>query len=150
MWTPEERLAIAREIGIQVDPEDEWLLSAYTWGDCITSIRTTIPTTGERRQLNFALHHCIVGQPIDGSVIDHIDRNIYNNRRDNLRYTSYSNNIINSNRVEGAENISLTRHGRYRVRLMRARVYHTIGNFVTYQEAVEARDAWLSKQEMCA
>ena len=41
------------------------------------------------------LHHCIMGQPLHGKEIDHIDGNGLNNKRENLRYVTRRENTWN-------------------------------------------------------
>lgn len=67
-------------------------------------------TVGERRK--YAYFHILValafiGVRPDGMVIDHIDRNSFNNRVENLRYCSVSDNMKNSSRyvVERTEKL---------------------------------------------
>jgi hypothetical protein len=40
-------------------------------------------------------HHLVIGKPPKGQVVDHIDRNKRNNRRNNLRFLTYSANGVN-------------------------------------------------------
>jgi hypothetical protein len=48
------------------------------------------------------MHHFIIGRPADGHQVDHYpDKNGLNNRRDNLRFATYSQNQQNKARVEG-------------------------------------------------
>lgn len=142
-----ERSRRAQELGITIDPEDEWLLHSFTWADAVDSIRTTVWDIATQRQQHAALHHCIVGQPINGMDVDHIDRNIRNNCKSNLRYISHSANGVNSTRVEMAAHITETPYGRFQLRIARNGMRHHIGNYATYDAAMEARDSWLSKQE---
>lgn len=41
------------------------------------------------------LHQCVVGRPINGLVIDHINRNKLDNRRGNLRFATFRENRLN-------------------------------------------------------
>jgi hypothetical protein len=142
-WTPQERRDRATELGIEVDPEDEWLLFAYTWVRWGHAVGTSVWNKETKRQQHALLHHCIVGYPIDGSDVDHIDRNIFNNRRSNLRYITHAQNALNSDRSDAAEHIQRTAYGRFQVSLRRDNIYHYLGNYATYVEAEEVRDAWL-------
>jgi len=146
-WTADERRERAYQLGIQVDPEDEWLLFTYTWDYQRSAIRTTVWCRRLNRQQHALLHHCIVGQPIDGSDIDHIDRDIRNNKRSNLRYISHARNALNSPRNDRASYIVKTANGHLQVEIRRDGTRNYIGNFQTYEEAERARDKWLSEQE---
>ena len=52
------------------------------------------------RRVNYMVHHLVarhfIGERPKGLIIDHIDRNRTNNHVDNLRYTTYKENSINS------------------------------------------------------
>jgi hypothetical protein len=94
----EARLQQALAFGIQVDPEDAWILSAYTWrldkdGYAVTAVRISMDTD---RWLQVKLHHCIIGQPIyDHIEPDHINRVRLDNRRANLRWVTKREQALN-------------------------------------------------------
>lgn len=134
----EERKEQAEAYGIVVDACDEWLLYSFTWSMRGGYASTTIWNKEDGTQSYALLHHCIVGQPIDGSDVDHIDRNKMNNRRDNLRYVTHA---VNSRNREPSEYIQETPYGRFQVRVMRDGKRINVGNFATYDEAVKARNA---------
>jgi hypothetical protein len=144
-FTPEIRRQKAHDLGILVDPEDEWLLEEYSWhlanGYAVTSLRT------EYGKRNVFLHHCIMGQPIwEGDEIDHINRIRYDDRRGNLRYTTKAQNATNSNRGFGecgVRNVYFCHGGRYQVSVRKAGTLHYLGSFSTLDEAVATRDEWL-------
>lgn len=52
------------------------------------------------RRVNYLVHHLVarafIGDRPKGLIIDHIDRDRTNNHVDNLRYTTYKENSINS------------------------------------------------------
>ncbi len=52
-----------------------------------------VPKT--RKQKTMFLHHAIIGRPIDGRVVDHLDGNTLNNSIDNLRIVSRRENNQN-------------------------------------------------------
>lgn len=55
------------------------------------------------------LHHMVVGFPISRNVVDHINRNSLDNRRENLRIVSYSENARNS--ISRERNAHILRFG---------------------------------------
>lgn len=93
----EDRLEQALSFGILVDPEDAWILSAYTWrldkdGYAVSAVR--IGDTD--RWLQVKLHHCIIGQPIwQGIEPDHVNRVRLDNRRANLRWVTKREQALN-------------------------------------------------------
>jgi len=142
IYTEAERYSIALERGILVDPEDEWLLKTYTWRIENGYVRTD----GGRHpnKWKMFLYHCIVGQPLWGNVIDHIDRNPLNNRRSNLRYVTHSENRLNSLRSDEAYHIQLSAKGNmYMVKIKRNRVQYYLGSYRRLDEAEAVRDKWL-------
>ncbi len=141
-YSPELRLALAKERGIEVDPEDEWLLAAYSWSIRNQYDYVVTSFNKDGRRINIYLHHCIVGAPVSTSeLIDHIDRNRRNNRRSNLRYTTYSENQLNSARVDDAYHICKV-EDRFVVQIKRGDTKFE-RKFDTIEEAECARDQWL-------
>lgn len=69
---------------------NSWRLDSH--GYAIKSIRV------DKKTKNIALHHIIYKKPDNGMVIDHINRNKLDNRRENLREVSYSLNSANCSR----------------------------------------------------
>lgn len=146
-YFPEQRLQLARARGIIVDEEDTWLLVAYAW--YVTShgyAKTTMYHEG--MQTPTYLHHCIIGQPIwEEDQIDHINQDRLDNRRNNLRYATRSENLLNNNQpygASGARGITPLPNGKYMVRTNRNGVQHYLGTFDTLDEAVAERDEWLA------
>lgn len=128
---------------IIVDKEDEWLLHEYQW---------SIEANGYaviHSDPVIRLHHCVVGMPIDPDiVIDHIDRNKLNNRRANLRYTTRTNNYLNSKRSENATYIYKQGwNGRFYVDITRERQRYYGGTHDTFEQATEARNKLLKEIE---
>lgn len=81
------------------DQEMHDFLSQYKWYErkgwntfyAFTTI--TLPN-GKKKMVQ--MHHVIVGRPLGGLITDHINRNGLDNRRENLRTTSNSQNTLNS------------------------------------------------------
>lgn len=83
-----------------VDEDDLDLLLRFHWhlarkGTCVYAIRTT-RTAGDQC-IGFTMHGSIIGIPLGGFVVDHINGYGLDNRRANLRVVSRSANGANSN-----------------------------------------------------
>ena len=85
LWAS-QRLARAQALGIRVDPEDEWLLSEFTWRLVGGYVATTLRRGGRNYMLY--LHHCIVGMAWwHGEAVRHRNRDKLDNTRRNLVYS---------------------------------------------------------------
>lgn len=84
-----------------VDDDDFNMLSQYTWSYCRYPMTTLYyPLNGSRYRRPYSMHHFIMGCPIRGMVIDHINRDKLDNRRANLRIVPRSVNYLNSDFME--------------------------------------------------
>lgn len=129
--TREERILIAHERGFIVSPQDEWLLGEYTWR--YSSYEKPYPITRIEGLPNVFLHHFITGFPIwQGDVVDHINRNVKDNRRENLRIVNHSTNIKNAIKADDV-GIVLTPSNNYKVSIH-------VGTYNTIEEATMIRD----------
>ena len=145
-FMPAERLARAHELGIIVDPQDEWLLSAMTWRISTKGYIESVAYDGDWRK-TVKLHHYIMGTPIyDTLFVDHDDRNKLNNSRSNLRWLGTYASAQNVDRIIVAANIRITYAGKYEVRIQRCGIMHHIGTFNSEREAIYARDDWFRGQ----
>lgn len=136
-FTKQDKYELAIERGFQVDECDEWLLYEYTW--TIKDSKWPYAYTTrvfEGIRYTAMMHHMIVGYPINGLIVDHIDRNPKNNRRSNLRIVSQSDNMYNkeSNDYEDVYVHNVPD------RKLPWRVSIPFGHFNTREEAMNARD----------
>jgi hypothetical protein len=91
------------------------------------------------------LHHLVIGFPPPGFVVDHINGNGLDNRRENLRFVSNQNNIrnqgMNKNNTSGYRGVSWHK-GKQRweakIRVNNARL--SLGRYKTAEEAAHAYD----------
>lgn len=82
----------AKEGYAAVDLSDSWV-EKYRWyiGGDIAKERIKSKIDGKVTKM----HHLIVGNPPTGMVVDHIDRDIFNNKRSNLRFVTHQGNQVN-------------------------------------------------------
>lgn len=94
--------------------------------------------------------HRLIWAMFNGKIageIDHKNRNRSDNRIENLRDVSHSDNILNSNFYTGEtgeRGISINGSG-YRVRIQINGVRKTLGTFKTLSDAIKARDEFTIK-----
>lgn len=98
----------------------------------------------ENSKKRISLHHYILGRPQPGKVIDHIDVNILNNRKSNLRYCTQQQNVFNqglkSNNTSGRRGVTKARDGKW-VAFIGVNYKHIyLGRFKKFDDAVCARD----------
>lgn len=141
----EKRKQLARERGIIVDEEDEWLLEYTTWLVHRTGYAVSwIWLDGKQKVVS--LHHCIVGCPIWRSdEVDHEDGNKLNNRRDNISIGSVYKNKQNRDTVRNAKNIyQHSGSNTWFFRAYRNGVKFESQQYSTEMEAIRAKAVWLA------
>ena len=144
-FKPGKRLAIAKRLGIVVDPDLEWLLSEYTWHINDKGYPTTNVRIGSH-VFGVKLHHMVVGHAIDRSLeVDHVDRNKLNAQRGNLVFKSHSRNLLNTHISDKATGIVRRKSGRFGVQVMRKPKLHQGGTYDTIEEAIAARSALIRR-----
>jgi len=136
-------IELSRGLVAIVDDEDfEWL-SAHSW--CAK------PTTGGKfyahrggRGHSIYMHRAIMDAPV-GLEVDHADRDTLNNRRENLRICTRSDNCANSaNRIgqSGFRGVALDkRNGKWFAMIFAEGKRTRIGSFEDPVHAALARDA---------
>lgn len=133
-------------IEVVIDDSRWEALALYNW-----SIVGGYATTGKRIEpgaFRSKLHYCILGQPIDNRVVDHINRDIFDNRIDNLRFATMSQNSMNrgihstfrkTSRFKGVSKSSSSKKPRWQV--LASDKY--IGYFDDEEKAARAYDAYV-------
>lgn len=90
------------------------------------------------------MHHCILGKPVNRKlVIDHVNRNGLDNRRENLRIVSNRINLLNRefpNKKSKYIGVSFDekRKNKWRAAIFRDGKNKTLGRFATEEEAARA------------
>jgi hypothetical protein len=125
---------------VKVSPEDEHLLAAYPW---TISGRGYVQSV--RRGVATLLHRLILSAP-PGSVVDHINGDPSDNRRENLRICSHTENMRNrkvskSNKL-GLKGVHWDRgRSRYRALIWVDGKKKWLGSYKTAEEAKAAYDS---------
>ena len=129
------------------DLDDYEKLSEYCWSKSSSNGYAYARVRGELR--NITAQSVIMGQTPDGMVIDHINRDRLDNRKENLRFTSHKENARNrslmSNNQSGFPGVHFQK-SRQKWRASIAVDYQRIqlGEFDTKEEAY---DAYLKARE---
>ena len=81
----------------------------------------------------------ILGKTPAGLVADHIDRNGLNNTRQNLRFTTYTVNRINSKSFLASKGVYQCKYsGKWYARIKDGKERRNLGSFLTENEAIAA------------
>lgn len=124
-----------RGVRFCVDDDDAERVSQHKW--CMK----------ERYIYNFEhglLHHFIIGRPPEGMVVDHINQNTLDSRKENLRYATHSENALNHKNITNPDRyIHQLSNGTYQVNIWHQKRLHTVGTFPHKELARSARDEWL-------
>jgi len=97
-----------------IDDEFEHLLQ-YKWRINVRGyVHTNLPRNGAKIQTQLTLHHAVLGKPPKGKVTDHKNRNRLDNRTENLRHCTHSQNGMNrgvqTNNTLGIKGVSPSRN----------------------------------------
>ena len=116
----------------------------------MTSGYLFVQLCNEGKNKNYSVHRLVgrafLPNPDNLNEIDHINRNRLDNRVENLRWVSRSDNLLNRTLpipLSGHQYISKTRPGTFQVRLRRPGLTYN-KTFLTLEEAIRERDAVLN------
>lgn len=119
------------------DKEDYQLISKYSW--CISKTGYLVANINHRV---IKLHRYILNAPAN-AVVDHINGNHIDNRRENLRLTTRLGNSRNStvskSNIVKHLGISPCPNGKFRARIMVHGKEINLGRFVDINDAIKAR-----------
>ena len=120
------------------DIEDEDVVCSATW--LLNSVGYVTATNSEK------LHAMIMQKyhpKKHGYVVDHINGNMLDNRKCNLRYIKHRDNIKNSKVRKdspiGIRGVHKTQHATYHACIVCDGIDYNLGTFNTLQEAIDAR-----------
>lgn len=99
-------IKLTKGLSAFVSPEDFERVNAFKWcasvesrGTKVYAVRFTKDPEGIKRQIKIRMHRFIMGVPTgpnDDRVVDHLDHDGLNNRRENLEITSQEINMARS------------------------------------------------------
>ena len=132
------------EYSALISKEDEILCSS-NW--CVSDNGTLL--YAKRREKECYLHRAVMervlGHPLSqDTIIDHVNGNPLDNRRENLRLATYSQNMANSklrsDNTTGFKGVSWSKQkGKFRAYIWFEKKLYHVGFFNTAEEASEAR-----------
>lgn len=132
---------------IILNPADEEYFSRWSW--CLTAGYPSRRVTYDKGVSCIEyLHHLIIGYPPTGKQVDHINRNKLDNRRENLRFVTPQQNLLN--RAVKAKGVCFDNtHKKWKayydkITLGQPKKRINIGTFKTREEAVAARVQFLT------
>jgi len=120
------------------DLEDYEKIKEYTW--CCK--KSCLITTANGKITRF--HRFLLNPPVD-MVVDHINHNVYDNRKENLRICTQKENLYNlsvsKNNISGITGVNyLKKLNKWRAYIMVERKHIYLGVFLTIEEAKIARE----------
>jgi hypothetical protein len=133
-------IPLTKGFAATVDEEDFEALSQYGWfaqkcgGERHYAARKD--RSGHKEKIVY-LHHAVIGK-FQGMVVDHINGDPLDNRRENLRVCSYSQNAVNSSYGRKPGVFVCKQTGRFgaRTAVEGKRVF--LGRFDSFSEAADA------------
>jgi len=144
-------IQLTKGFSVRVDDIDKdlSLVSWYATSDGYAA--RSIKTNGKKKMVY--LHRVIlerkIGRPLlKTEIADHVNRDIGNSSRDNLRVADYSQSVHNTEKKHGAlyKGISFrSRDNRWNSRIRFHDTTHHIGNFESPEEAARAYDFYAIK-----
>lgn len=124
-----------------IDANDAQLVEGFNWFSQNTYAARSIKDECGRRKI-LRMHNLILGTKC-GFFVDHINRNTLDNRRQNLRYATASENQrnrgVSSNNISGLKGAHWDRSkGRWRPEIKANGKRYKLGYYLTAEEAAEA------------
>jgi hypothetical protein len=128
---------------VELDEADVDLVLGYNWKIDGHKRYAVHKAFSKGRAYETILMHRLIMQPRLGMVVDHIDGNGLNNRRDNLRVCTPKENILNR-RNASSEGVYLD-GCRWRAQIGFDGKRYTVGSFKNRKEAQKARN-WAARR----
>jgi len=118
------------------DDCDHELVSKYRWG--INSYGYAVSYKGQ----SAILMHRLILNAAKGEIIDHINRETYDNRRANLRLCSHGSNMANRASWGSSQYLGVSKlaSGKYRALIQYNKKGKGLGTFISEEDAARAYD----------
>jgi hypothetical protein len=131
-----------------VDDEDFDRLSQFKWSAwrtgstwrAVRRLESGVSSKGNRMSKFQIMYHDIVGKAREGMVVDHINHNALDNRRENLRFAERGQNNMNRRGTNpfGVKGVYKHKRGKSFFVQVKARgVLHRRGGLKTLEEAIK-------------
>jgi len=139
-------IPLSRGLHAIVDAADYDDLSAFKWHaqkhrNTFCAVRNR-PTSGGKRGLIY-MHRVVMGEPV-GMMIDHINHDALDNRRDNLRICTATGNNRNTCSRQGSTSQYLGVHWNNRLGKWQAQIHFNASTIYIgrYEDEIEAANAY--------
>jgi hypothetical protein len=146
-------LSLTQGYSAIIDDEDFERLAQYNWFVLKTVLVTSVHLSagrwviGSKPRKCIRVHYDVLNiRPIRGLVIDHINRNSLDNRKENLQISNKRQNFMNSNHADNASGVRYEK-ARCTWKAFAPSVYGKavyLGSFKTREQAVEVRRAYMA------
>lgn len=141
------KIPLTRGLFTVVDDADVPLISQYKWYADVVGEKFYARTRQRSNRSKISLHRLLLGFPV-GLVVDHVNRDTLDNRRDNLRACSHRLNLTNSyyrksdkaSRFKGVSRDKRSSLGLWIAHIMVHRRGIHLGQFMLEEEAAHAYD----------
>jgi len=134
-------IALTRDYHAEIDFSDWWKVQGHKWSARVMSHTVYAYTWTNGRHIPMSK---FIRPVPEGMVLDHRDNNGLNNRWNNLRPATPTQNMANTRQPVGASGFrGVIRHGytdKWRARVSSEGILHEEGPFDTPEEAAVARD----------
>lgn len=125
-----------------IDTEDYEKVSKHHWY-FITGGYTHSTHYENYKQTSIALHRLLLGVTDKNIQVDHINRNVLDNRKCNLRPVSCFQNSLNkrlsTRNISGVKGVSPTKSNKWKAYITKNQQHINLGTFEKFDDAVKAR-----------
>lgn len=136
---------ITKGFNVVIDDDDFEIVNKHKWRLCMNHGRKYAVTGTYRKDTGLILLHRFILKPSKGQMVDHVNGDGLDNRRENIRICNHTQNMWNSriqkNNKSGFKSVTFEA-GAWRARISVNRKRKCLGRFKTAEEAARAYDKW--------